>query len=114
MDPDAIAEAKAELGERAAAHGRPAPGVVLVAFVNVCEDRERGLAQAKELTERQYGLPFERVERWTAVGDVEEVTAWLARYREAGVDGFSLAIADPDQLVQVKRIADVRARLEAS
>jgi alkanesulfonate monooxygenase SsuD/methylene tetrahydromethanopterin reductase-like flavin-dependent oxidoreductase (luciferase family) len=114
MDPNAIAEAKASLGEQAAAHGRPAPGVTLVAFVNVCEDRERGLAQAKELTERQYGLPFERVERWTAVGDVEEVTAWLARYREAGVDGFSLAIADPDQLVQVKRIADVRARLEAS
>jgi alkanesulfonate monooxygenase SsuD/methylene tetrahydromethanopterin reductase-like flavin-dependent oxidoreductase (luciferase family) len=114
MDPDAIAEARAQLGEQAAAHGRPAPGVALVAFVNVCEDRERGRAQAKELTERQYGMPFERVERWTAVGDVDEVTAWLARYRDAGVDGFSLAIADPDQLVQVQRIAEVRTRLQAS
>ncbi|MDX6553223.1 MAG: hypothetical protein QOH74_1711, partial [Gaiellales bacterium] len=44
----------------------------------------------------------------------DEVTAWLARYRDAGVDGFSLAIADRDQLVQVQRIAEVRARLQAS
>jgi alkanesulfonate monooxygenase SsuD/methylene tetrahydromethanopterin reductase-like flavin-dependent oxidoreductase (luciferase family) len=111
MDPDKIAVAKAQLAEQAVAHGRPAPGVALVAFVNVCESREAGLASARMLTERQYGMPFERVERWTAVGDVEEVAEWLIRYRDAGVEGFSLALADPDQLTQVQRLAEVRARL---
>jgi alkanesulfonate monooxygenase SsuD/methylene tetrahydromethanopterin reductase-like flavin-dependent oxidoreductase (luciferase family) len=109
--PERIAEAKAALAGQAAELGRPAPEVVLVAFVNVCDDRSEGLAQAKALTERQYGVPFERVERWTAVGDVEEVAGWLARYRDAGADGFSLAIADPDQLTQVDRLAEVRALL---
>lgn len=111
MDPERIAEATAALAGQAAALGRPAPGVMLVAFVNVCRDRSEGLAQAKSLTELQYGMPFERVARWTAVGDVQEVAEWLGRYRDAGVEGFSLAIADPDQLTQVDRLAEVRALL---
>jgi alkanesulfonate monooxygenase SsuD/methylene tetrahydromethanopterin reductase-like flavin-dependent oxidoreductase (luciferase family) len=111
MDPERITEAKAALAVEAAELGRAAPGVMLVAFVNVGDSRGAALEQARALTERQYRVPFEQVERWTPVGDVEEVAGWLAGYRDAGVEGFSLAIADPDQLTQVDRLAEVRALL---
>jgi alkanesulfonate monooxygenase SsuD/methylene tetrahydromethanopterin reductase-like flavin-dependent oxidoreductase (luciferase family) len=47
------------------------------------------------------------VRRWTAIGDAPAVAEWLDRYRQAGVDGFSLALATPDQTGQAERLADV-------
>jgi alkanesulfonate monooxygenase SsuD/methylene tetrahydromethanopterin reductase-like flavin-dependent oxidoreductase (luciferase family) len=111
MDPERVADAKAQLAAQAALLGRPAPGVVLVAFVNVCDDPQEGLDHARELTERQYKMPFERVERWTAVGPAEEVAGWLSAYRDAGVEGFSLAIASPEPASQVEGLAEVQAYL---
>jgi alkanesulfonate monooxygenase SsuD/methylene tetrahydromethanopterin reductase-like flavin-dependent oxidoreductase (luciferase family) len=85
--------------------------VALVAFVNVCADRTAGKAEAAELIERQYGMPFERVERWALVGPVEEIAERLGTYREAGVEGFCISPASPRPLEQVERLAAVREAL---
>jgi alkanesulfonate monooxygenase SsuD/methylene tetrahydromethanopterin reductase-like flavin-dependent oxidoreductase (luciferase family) len=108
LDPDEIASARERLIELAAEHGRPAPGVALVAFVNVCDDRVRAHAEAAELIRRQYGMPYERVRRWTLVGSPEEIAERLAAYAEAGVDGFCLSPAHPDPIEQVCELAAVR------
>ncbi|MEV4418397.1 LLM class flavin-dependent oxidoreductase [Patulibacter sp. NPDC049589] len=114
LDPDQVAAGLEQLAGYAAELGRPAPGAALVAFVNVNDDEERGHEEAAELVKRQYGMPYEKVRRWTIVGSEEQVAERLHAYREAGVDGFSFAIAGPDQLTQVERIAGVRERLAAS
>jgi alkanesulfonate monooxygenase SsuD/methylene tetrahydromethanopterin reductase-like flavin-dependent oxidoreductase (luciferase family) len=85
-----------------------------VAFVNVCDDRARGREQAAELVRRQYGMPFEKVERWALIGTVEEIAERLAAYSEAGVDGFCLSPAHPHPLEQIEQIAAVRAALATS
>jgi alkanesulfonate monooxygenase SsuD/methylene tetrahydromethanopterin reductase-like flavin-dependent oxidoreductase (luciferase family) len=111
LDPEQIASSRERLIGLAAEHERPAPGAALVAFVNVCADRTAGKAEAAELIERQYRMPFERVERWTLVGPVEEIAERLATYGEAGVDGFCISSATPRPLEQVERLAAVREAL---
>ncbi|WP_354700590.1 F420-dependent glucose-6-phosphate dehydrogenase [Paraconexibacter sp. AEG42_29] len=108
MDPSTVADYKAQLAVQAAAVGRPAPGVALVGFVNIGDDVEKCHEQAGELVKRQYAMPYEKVRKWTLVGDVEEVARRIAEYRAAGVDGFSLAFAHPDPLSQVDPLAAVR------
>lgn len=109
LDPGQIRESRARLAELANEHGRPAPGVALVAFINICEDRSAGEAEAAELISRQYGLPFERVARWALIGPVDAIEERMVEYREAGVDGFCLSPASPRPLEQIQRIAALRA-----
>jgi alkanesulfonate monooxygenase SsuD/methylene tetrahydromethanopterin reductase-like flavin-dependent oxidoreductase (luciferase family) len=111
LDPDDIAEARVRLNEAAAEAGRPAPGVALVAFVNVCDDSGVGHAQAAELIRRQYGMPYERVRRWTLVGTASAIAERLGEYVEVGVEGFSLACADAQPIAQIAQLAEVRAQL---
>jgi len=113
LDPDEIGSSHERLGELAAEHGRSEPGVALVAFVNVCEDRATGEAHAAELIRRQYGMPYERVSRWTLVGSAAEVTERLAAYVAAGVQGFCLSPAHPQPIEQIHALAEIRAQLEA-
>lgn len=111
LDADEIASSSARLIETADEHGRPAPGVALVAFVNVCDDRSSGEAEAAELTRRQYAMPFERVRQWTLVGSAEQIAERLVEYRDAGVQGFCLVPAHPRPIAQVEAIAAVREQL---
>lgn len=75
------------------------------------DDEERGHQEAAELVKKQYGMPYEKVRKWTIVGSEDQVAERLEEYRRAGIEGFSFAVAGPDQLTQVERIAGVRARL---
>lgn len=109
MDPSTVAEYGARLKEQAEALGRPAPGIVLVAFVNVTDDADAGHEQAAALIQAQYAMPYEKVRKWTLVGDVDTVAGRIAEYQAAGVTGFSLPTANPDHLAQVEQLAAVRA-----
>jgi alkanesulfonate monooxygenase SsuD/methylene tetrahydromethanopterin reductase-like flavin-dependent oxidoreductase (luciferase family) len=111
LDPEGIATSRERLAELAAEQDRPAPGVALVAFVNACADPVAGKAEAADLIKRQYGMPFERVERWTLVGPVEEIAERLAAYRDAGVEGFCLSPASPRPLEQVELIGALGVEL---
>ena len=110
MSPRTVEACVARLAERAAAHGRPAPEVVLLAFAHVGE-RSRGRAEAAALVQRQYDLPFAALERWVALGEVDEVADFLGAYRQAGVRGLVLVPAARDPLAQYERFAEVRAAL---
>jgi alkanesulfonate monooxygenase SsuD/methylene tetrahydromethanopterin reductase-like flavin-dependent oxidoreductase (luciferase family) len=109
LDPEQVAECRERLAVLAKEHGRPVPGVALVAFINICADRAAGEAEAAELIRRQYGMPFERVAQWALVGPVDAIAERLAEYRDAGVDGFCLSPASPRPLEQVQRIAALSA-----
>jgi alkanesulfonate monooxygenase SsuD/methylene tetrahydromethanopterin reductase-like flavin-dependent oxidoreductase (luciferase family) len=114
LDPADIAAARSRLDEAAGVAGRPAPGIALVAFVNVCDDSATGHEQAAELVRRQYGMPYERVRRWTLVGSASEIAERMSEYVEAGVEGFSLACAHPQPIEQIEPLSETRALLARS
>jgi len=111
MDPADITTCRAQLAEIAAGHGRPAPGIALVAFINVCDDAAVGREQTAEHIKRQYGMPFHLVEKWALIGTAEQIAQRVQEYRDAGVDGFSLSPAHPFPLTQIDGVAAVRSLL---
>lgn len=111
LDPAQVASGLEQLAGYAAEVGRPAPGAALVAFINVSDDEDRAHAEASELVKKQYGMPYEKVRKWTIAGSEDLVVERLQEYMDAGIQGFSFAVAGPDQLTQVERIAAVRRRL---
>lgn len=111
MSPQDIAQRAEHLAELASGLGRPAPGIALVAFCNVGSERALLREQAATFIRNQYGMPFEKVERWTLLGDVEHVAEQIAAYRQAGVSGFCLCPAHPVPLEQVEALAAIREAL---
>ncbi len=63
---------------------------------------------AAELVRRQYQMPLERVDRWTAYGPAETVAALLQEYADAGVSEFVLMPASTNPLAQYAGLAGVR------
>lgn len=108
MSPQDIAQHAERLAELAAEAGRPAPGIALVAFCNVGADRAVLREQSAEFIRNQYGMPFEKIERWALLGDVDEVAERIGEYRAAGVTGFCLSAAHPAPVEQVQPFAAVR------
>ncbi len=72
MSPDRMRERGEALAALAAAAGRPCPTLGLALSVHVDADEELARQRAGEYTEAQYGMPFERVERYTAVRAARE------------------------------------------
>ena len=114
LDPVQVRDARREIAVAAAGLGRPEPAADMLVFVNVCDDAARGRATAAEFLRGQYDLPFERVERWTVIGDEGHVAERLAELRGAGVGGFVLIPASPEVLGQYERLAGVREHLDAA
>jgi alkanesulfonate monooxygenase SsuD/methylene tetrahydromethanopterin reductase-like flavin-dependent oxidoreductase (luciferase family) len=108
MSPDRMRERGDALAALAAAAGRPCPTLGLALSVHVDADEELARRRAGEYTEAQYGMPFERVERYTAFGSVASVAERIAAYREAGVEEFVLTPLTGEPLEQIERLAEVR------
>jgi alkanesulfonate monooxygenase SsuD/methylene tetrahydromethanopterin reductase-like flavin-dependent oxidoreductase (luciferase family) len=105
ISPATLARRADRLAELAAAHGRPRPGLALLAGVRV-----GAAAEADAHLRGLYGMGLERVERWTPVGDADAVGEQLAAYREVGVQELILMPLGPDPLEQFERLAEVRDR----
>ncbi len=109
-----VAGVRARLVELAAALGRPVPTTLLMVFVYVTgpEGAEAARAETAAFVRAQYGLAFERLERWCVIGDAAHVADELAALRAAGVQGFVLLPTAADVLEQYRRLAAVHDRLD--
>ncbi len=114
MTPDAIRERSERLAELAQEHGRPRPSLALLIGVHVDDELQRSRVEASAYLRGQYGMPLERVERWSALGEVERVTEHLAEHLTVGVSEFVLMPLAAESLTQVQRLAEVRERLLAA
>lgn len=113
LEPRHVVAKREQLAELAAEAGRPAPAVALTIFTNVGE----GSAvhdEARAYLEGAYGIPYEKTERYTAVGTVEQVAEKLAAFCDAGVEGFQLISASRDVEGQYEGLAEAIALVRAS
>lgn len=109
---------RARLDELAVECGRPPVALQLMVFVHVTVDASpaavaAGRAEAAAFVKGQYGLAFEKLERWVLVGDPAHVAAELTELRAAGATGFVMMAAAADPLEQYRRLAAVRAAIDA-
>jgi alkanesulfonate monooxygenase SsuD/methylene tetrahydromethanopterin reductase-like flavin-dependent oxidoreductase (luciferase family) len=108
MSPERIREQGEALAGLAAAAGRPRPALGLAISVHVDANEGRAREEAEDYTRAMYGMPFERVARYTPVGAAERVAERVVAYVEAGVEEFVLTPLTGEPLEQIPRLAEVR------
>ncbi len=108
MSPDRIRERGEALAVLAEAEGRPRPALGLVISCYTDRDPNRAREHAAAYTQAMYGMPFERVERYTPVGSADRIAEAVAAYLEAGVEEFVLTPLTGEPLEQIQRLAEVR------
>jgi alkanesulfonate monooxygenase SsuD/methylene tetrahydromethanopterin reductase-like flavin-dependent oxidoreductase (luciferase family) len=102
-----VAEAASEYGRSdvPAQHG-------FLAWCGIGERRESARAALTHAMESFYGLPFERFERSSPYGTVDDVTAALAPYVSAGARSLLLTPITSDGIQEIDAVSEVRARLK--
>jgi probable F420-dependent oxidoreductase len=108
VSPERMQQSAEQLAEMAAEHGRPRPKLALMLGVHVDEDEDRAREKATEYIHGQYGMPFDKVERWTAFGSAERVAEYINSHRAVGVEQFTLMSLSDDPVTQIERLAGVR------
>ncbi len=108
MSAERIQQTRQSLAELAAAHGRPAPRVGLAISVHVDANEGRAREAAEDYTQAMYGMPFEKVAKYTPVGSAERVAEQLASYAGAGVEEFVLTPLTGEPLGQIPPLTEVR------
>ena len=108
LGPQTVRDRAGRLAALAAQNGRPVPSIALLVLVNVGEDVAAARSAAAKLVRRQYRMPLERVERWTAYGPTETVAALLQEYADVGVSEFVLMPASTSPLAQYAGLAGLR------
>lgn len=111
LGPDTVRACAGKLAAFAAEFSRPVPSIAMLILVNVDDDVRAARRGAADLVTRQYRMPLEKVERWTAFGPASTVARMLRGYVEAGVSEFVLMPASDDPLGQYERLAAIREML---
>ena len=108
MSTDRIRESTEVLTALAEAIGRERPKLGLAISVHVDANEGRAREAAEDYTRAMYGMPFDKVARYTPVGTAERVAEQLLAYAEVGVEEFVLTPLTGEPIAQVPRLAEVR------
>ncbi len=106
--PARLGERGEQLAALAQARARPRPALGLAISVLIDANEGRAREQAEDYIQAMYGIPFERVERYTPVGSLERVAERLRAYIDVGVTELVLTPLSPEPLAQVGRLAELR------
>ena len=111
QSPEIVAEYLADIRGYAEEMGRELPADFEVGVyynINVNEDRERALREAKEYLDAYYMTDYtrEQLELWVAMGSPEACIADIQRYIEAGATTVMLRFVSSDQQGQYRRVSE--------
>ena len=104
---------RSRLDELAAEAGRQPPGMASVLFVHIGDDRAHADRAARQITERQYRVPFEAMDRYIVRGPLEQVAERLAEEVAAGLEHLVVMPVDTEPRRQYEPLAELRALLAA-
>ena len=94
---------------RAAGRDMDGFGNVVTAVLNVGDDADAALADAKGYLDRYYGADCapERIHAWGPVGTPAQCAAWIARFAGSGCRGFAFRLATTgDAVTQLRRLTE--------
>jgi alkanesulfonate monooxygenase SsuD/methylene tetrahydromethanopterin reductase-like flavin-dependent oxidoreductase (luciferase family) len=111
ISPETLAQRGERLAELAQERGRTTPGISLLVLTHVDDDPERARSEADAHLRGQYGMPLDRVERWTALGSSAQVADFLEPYTRAGVSEVLLLPLGSRPLEQIQRLAETAGRI---
>ena len=111
ISPETLAQRGERLADLAESHQRPRPGISLLVLAHVDEDAARARGEAAAHLQGQYGMPLDRVERWTAFGGAAQVAEFLEPYTRVGVTEILLLPLGSRPLEQITRLADAVRRI---
>jgi len=80
-------------------------------WVGVGDTPEDGRANVADTMGRFYNMPFEPFERYTPVGNAEQIAEFLAPYVESGAATINLNPCGPDPAQEIETIAEVKRLL---
>jgi alkanesulfonate monooxygenase SsuD/methylene tetrahydromethanopterin reductase-like flavin-dependent oxidoreductase (luciferase family) len=108
MSPERISEASEALAGLAGGHGRPLPSIGLAISVHIDANEGRAREAAEDYIQAMYGMPYEKVARYTPIGGAERIAERLAAYVQAGVEEFVLTPLTGEPIAQIPRLAEIR------
>lgn len=111
--PERFAAARARVREEAGSAGRDPDALSfgMQFWCSVAPSRAEARARVAAAMEATYRIPFDRFERTTPHGTVDEVADFLLRYTELGADHLNLIMVQDSLLENVEAAAAVRHRL---
>ncbi len=108
----------AEIGERIAAiageERSTVPGLAATVFVHVTDRRALGEAESAQYLMSQYGIPWDRIQRYCVVGNVASVAEALADIVDAGAEELVLMSTSSRVDEQFELLAGVRSVMVGS
>jgi alkanesulfonate monooxygenase SsuD/methylene tetrahydromethanopterin reductase-like flavin-dependent oxidoreductase (luciferase family) len=108
MTTERLRESAEVLAAQSEALGRPRPALGLALSVHVDANEGRAREQAEDYTQAMYGMPFEKVARYTPVGSAERVAERIRASADAGVEEFVLTPLTGEPTAQIPRLAEIR------
>lgn len=76
-------------------------------WVGVGSDRQEGAARARARMEQFYKIPFEAFEKYTQVGDPDDIAGQLAEYRDVGCRIFNITPCAESPEVAVEAVGRI-------
>lgn len=105
VTPERYAERIAQMQEAAQTAGRAGDlSAGLFIWTSVAETTKEAKDLARQLMGSFYNLPFEKLERYVAFGDPEEVARRFREYRDAGASDIAVAAISPEMGADLSRI----------
>ncbi len=116
VSPERYGAAIAAMEEAAAEAGRAATERVnaLNVWCGVGEDRDEAVGYVGPAMQAYYGIPYDRFERWSPAGTVDEIASFLSPYAEAGCSLFNVIVNGPNPEREVEAVGEIRQLLQAA
>ncbi|MSP03419.1 MAG: LLM class flavin-dependent oxidoreductase [Acetobacteraceae bacterium] len=94
---------------RAAGRDMAAFGNIVTAVLNIQDDAEVAMADAKQYLDLYYGADYsrERLDAWGPIGTPAQCAAWIRRFAGSGCQGFTFRLATRgDAMTQLRRLTE--------
>lgn len=100
------------INDQAAVLGRDIPNMHgMQIWAGIDNDRAHARARLAKAMERFYRMPFERFEKYSPYGSIEEVVEYLAHYRAAGCEVFNIMAVAESETAAIDALGAIRERL---
>jgi alkanesulfonate monooxygenase SsuD/methylene tetrahydromethanopterin reductase-like flavin-dependent oxidoreductase (luciferase family) len=84
-------------------------GNIVTAVLNIHDDPDAAMADAKQYLDRYYGANYtpERLHAWGPIGTPAQCAAWIRRFHGSGCQGFTFRLATSgDAMRQLQRLTE--------